>query len=334
MERRIRDRFNDRIVEEASSRYGTSSEKLVRLDGFESYIFKYASGSEGFVLRIAHSIRRSENLIQAEAEWIRYLASKGVSVADAVPSQEGNLVEAISDGEGGCFLVTAFKEVIGKPPRVCGLSPSFYTAYGSLLGKMHRLAKSYIPLNPLIQRPLWDSQEINGDVLANIPPERALVSARYREILSTLTSLPVDRDSFGLIHFDAHCGNMLVEESGRINLFDFDDCNRNWFCNDLAIVLFYMVTNAQYPVRLATEFLPPFLRGYAVENNLDPEWLFQIPLFMRMREIDLYAVIHRSFNVGELTGWCKMFMEGRAERIENAIPYLDLDFKNFAKYMK
>lgn len=334
MEKRITDRFNHRIIEEAASRYGTSADKLVRLDGFESYIFKYNEGNQGLVLRIAHSIRRSEMLIQAEAEWIRYLASNGVSVADAVLSQRGNLVEAINDGEGGFFLATAFKEVKGKPPGDFGWSPQFYFQYGSLIGKMHTLAKSYIPLNPSIQRPLWDAEEINGDVLVNLPPDSPLVSRRYNEILSTLASLPRDRESFGLIHFDAHGGNMLVEESGRINLFDFDDCNRNWFINDLAIVLFYLVTNAENPEKLANELLPPFFKGYSTENKLSSEWLSKIPIFLRMREIDLYAVIHRSFDTENLTGWCKQFMEGRAERIEKAVPYIDLDFKTFAGCLK
>ncbi len=334
MEKGITDRFNNRITEEAASRYGTSSDKLVKLDGFESYIFKYTTGNEGFVLRIAHSIRRSETLIQAEVEWIRYLASNGVSVADAIHSHKGNLVEAIKDGEGGLFLATAFKEVKGKPPHVFGWSPEFYFSYGSLLGKMHKLAKSYIPLNPSIQRPLWDAEEMNGDVLANLPAERPKLLRKYREIMSTLDSLPQDRDSFGLIHFDAHGGNMLVEASGRINLFDFDDCNRNWFINDIAIVLFYMVTNTQNPTKLAEEFLPPFLKGYAAENQLEPEWLSHIQIFLRMREIDLYAVINRSFDVDNLTGWCKKFMEDRAERIENAVPYIDLDFNTFSGFLK
>ncbi len=334
MEKRITDRFNRQITEEAASRYGTSADKMGRLDGFESYIFKYNLGNRGFVLRIAHSIRRSEMLIQAEAEWIRYLASNGVSVADAVLSQRGNLVEAIADGEGGFFLATAFKEVKGKPPGAFGWSPQFYFKYGSLLGKMHRLTKSYIPRNSSVQRPLWDAEEMNGEVLSNLPSDRPIVSERYRDILSALASFPLDRESFGLIHFDAHGGNMLVEESGRINLFDFDDCNRNWFINDLAIVLFYMVTNAENPEELTNEFLPPFLKGYATENQLDPEWLSKIPVFLRMREIDLYAVIRRSFDVENLTGWCKQFMEGRVERIENAFPYIDLDFETFASYLK
>lgn len=60
----------------------------------------------------------------------------------------------------------------------------------------------------------------------------------------------------------------------------------------------------------------------------------EIPIFLRMREIDLYAVIHRSFDITNLTGWCKQFMDGRGKRIENAEPYLDFDFTTLAEYLK
>lgn len=50
------------------------------------------------MLRIAYSIRRSEILIEAEAEWIRYLASTGVSVVDAV-IQRSFVIENLK----GCF---------------------------------------------------------------------------------------------------------------------------------------------------------------------------------------------------------------------------------------
>ena len=334
MESRIAERFGVQILKDAANRYGVSSERLEKLGGFESFIFKFQQNSKGYILRIAHSLRRTEKLIKAEVEWIRYLASKGVSVADAVLSDNGNLVESIPDGHGGSFLATAFKEVAGKPPYVIGWSPDLFHEYGSLIGRMHRLTKEFTPLDSLVQRPLWNSSEMNADVLVNLPADKPEAKQRYQEIVSHLNTLPSGIDDFGLIHFDAHSGNMLIEESGKINLFDFDDCNRNWFVNDLAIVLFYMVTNAREPEKLAGDFLPPFLEGYATENTLDSKWLSEIPVFLRMREIDLYAVIRRSFDLDALDGWCKMFMEGREQRIMNAIPFLDIDFSLFEKYLK
>lgn len=333
METAITRRFNEDITNSAAERYGIKSSDLKKLDGFESYIFKYSKDGVGYILRIAHTIRRSETLIRAEIEWIRYLASNGVSVADAVLSQNGNLVEIIDDGADSFFLATSFFEVYGKSPYVYGWSEKLFTTYGALLGKMHKLAQSYSPVDSAIERPLWNSKEMNGDVLTNIPSTQPEIKERYLEIISNLETLEQTRESFGLIHFDAHSGNMLVDETGQINLFDFDDCNRNWFVNDIAIVLFYMVTNTKNPEELTNKFLPPFLKGYSRENRLDSKWLKEIPVFLRMREIDLYAVIHRSMDQNKLDGWCKQFMDDREKKIINSTPYVNLDFSIFTAYL-
>ena len=146
-----------------------------------------------------------------------------------------------------------------------------------------------------------------------------------------LRSLPQDRYSYGLIHQDAHGGNFFVDDEGNITLFDFDDCVYSWFVYDIAMVVFYAVTNHEDPEGLAAEFWPHFWRGYRQENDLDPSWLAEIPAFLKLREIDLYAVIHRSFDVENLTdSWVAKFMDGRRRRIEQDVPYLGIDFKDLA----
>ena len=79
------------------------------------------------------------------------------------------------------------------------------------------------------------------------------------------------------------------------------------------------------------DFFPLFLRGYRQEKALDPDWLAQIPHFLKLREIDLYAAIHRSFDVDHIEDpWVARYMEGRKERIEAGVPYLDVDFAALA----
>ncbi len=43
-----------------------------------------------------------------------------------------------------------------------------------------------------------------------------------------------------------------------------------------------------------------FLSGYRAENQLGEGWLKEIPSFLKLREIDLYAVIHISFGVDNI----------------------------------
>jgi Ser/Thr protein kinase RdoA (MazF antagonist) len=143
-----------------------------------------------------------------------------------------------------------------------------------------------------------------------------------------LDALPKNRDSYGLIHQDAHGGNLFVDEAGNITLFDFDDCVYSWFIYDIAVVLFYQVMYKDDPVVFAQVFMRHFMRGYHQHNRLDDAWLAEIPYFLKLREIDLYALIHRSFDINNLDAWCSHYMDNRKEKIENDLPYIDFDFSS------
>jgi Ser/Thr protein kinase RdoA (MazF antagonist) len=333
LEQRIKQRYSPRILKDAMHRYGISRERMKELDGFESFIYEYSRGSGDFILRIGHSARRSEALIHGEVDWMNYLAGKGASVARAVRSDAGRLVEAFDDGHGDQFLATAFVRAAGKPPRQAGWTPALFETYGEVLGEMHALTKDYRPSNPAWKRPEWDDPTIQ-DIEQNLPAAETAVIEKYRELIEHLETLPRDRDSYGLIHFDAHGSNFLVDRDGRITLFDFDDCSYGWFIYDIAIVLFYMVAGREDLRAFTDEFMTHFLRGYRKRNRIDPAWLKELPCFLKMREIDLYAVIHRSYDVENLENpWCERFMRGRRSKIEQGIPYLDFEFETLRQHL-
>ncbi len=124
---------------------------------------------------------------------------------------------------------------------------------------------------------------------------------------------------------------MLVDETGNIVLFDFDDCVYSWFVNDIAIVLFYAVIGMEEKPGFPLSFMRHFLRGYKRENRIEARWLKEIPHFLKLREIDLYAMIHRSFDVSNLDDpWCSRYMLGRKHRLENDVPYIDFDIEILA----
>jgi len=335
MEKRIKERFGDGILAEAMRRYDIVPGEIRLLDGFESFIYEFERGGKPFILRVGHTFRRSEDLIRGEVDWINHLARGGAAVAAAVPSSSGNLVERIDDDRGEAFLATAFVKAVGKPARKADWTPAFTEQYGRVLGRMHALTKDYEPADPAWRRLEWDDATML-DAERFIPSGEARVVERYRDVLRRLGALQRgDRDSYGLIHQDAHAGNFHVDEAGRITLFDFDDCAYSWFANDIAIVLFYAVPWDGGAVAFAEEFMGRFLSGYSEENRLDPVWLPEFPHFLKLREIDLYAVIHRSFDVEHLDDnpWCARYMDGRGKRIEAGVPYVDYDFTRLARFL-
>lgn len=333
MEQQIRGRFKETILREAMRRYGITDDQIRPLNAFEGFIYEFERQARPFILRIGHSLRRSEALIQGEVDWINYLAGHGVSVARAVPSESGNLVEAVEDGLGGQFLATAFIKAKGRRPWEAGWTPAGYEAYGQLLGSMHALAQSYRPGDPAWKRPEWDS-DIFEFVERYLPDSEYVAKTRYRALCNHLRTLPKESTSYGLIHQDAHEGNLLVDETGRLTLFDFDDCLYSWYTNDVAIVLFYIAMDAEDPANFTRQFMAHFLRGYRTKHRLAPHWLQVIPDFLKLRELELYAVIHRDFEVNNIdNAWCARFMRGRRERIEQGVPYIDLDFSSLSAYL-
>lgn len=330
MEERIRERFHDGIFEAVIQRFGISDGQIQSLDAFESFIYEFERDGAGYILRIGHSLRRSEALIQGEVDWINYLAEGGVSVARAIHSERGNLVEAVEDGRGGQFLATAFVKAQGQRPWSAGWTPALYESYGKLIGSMHARTRSYQPAEPASKRPEWDD-DLFEFVDRFLPATEVIARQRYHALLEHLHGLPKDSHSYGLIHQDAHGSNMLVDEAGRLTLFDFDDCLYSWFINDIAIVLFYVAIGVEDPTAFTREFMRHFLFGYQQAYNLDPIWLREIPHFLKLRELELYAVIHRDFDVDNIdNAWCARFMHQRKQKIEQGIPFIDFDFMSLA----
>ena len=236
----------------------------------------------------------------------------------------------MDDGYSGKFLAPVFEHAPGIPAWEFGWDDALYRAMGITMGRMHRLTKAYRPTDPLAQRPQWDDPIILMDPNW-LPEDDHLAREKYAEIVTWCRTLPQTGQDYGLIHFDMHAGNFFVDGTGSPQLFDFDDCHYNWFANDIAIVLFYMALNVEDQANFALNFMRQFIIGYSLENRFEPEWLDQLPAFMKMREIDLYGVIHRSFDVETMEDeWNLRYLASRKARIEQDVPFIDVDFSRLA----
>jgi Ser/Thr protein kinase RdoA (MazF antagonist) len=329
MDQLIKDRYNDTILQEAMRRYGITNDHIHSVDAFESFIYEFERDSHAYILRIGHSFRRSESLVLGEVDWINYLAEGGVSVAKAILSESGKLVEVIEDQWGGTFLVTAFVKAQGQAPWDLW-TPKLYKSYGAMIGQIHTLSKSYQPNQAAWKRPDWNN-DLFEFVERYLPESESIAKKKYRDICSHVNTLAKDRESYGLTHQDAHGNNLFVDKMGQITLFDFDECAYNWFINDIAVVLFYIVQDAEDWRVFTEEFLSHFLRGYGQAYTFDFTWLKEIPNFLKIREIELYAVMHRDFDVNNIDDeWCARFMHNRKSRIEDDVPYIDFDFESLS----
>lgn len=332
MEPQIKDRYSDTILQEAMRRYAIGAGAIRPLDAVENFVYEFERDGRRYILRLAHSLRRTEALIAGEVDWVNYLAANGVAVSPAIRSQHGRFVEQLEDGQGGHFLATAFIKAEGQPPWELW-TPALYADFGRLLGRMHALAVDYEPAQPAWRRPQWDD-EMMDFVARYLPASESVARQKYEALCNYARTLPTHNGCYGLVHFDANGSNLRVAENGRLTIFDFDECAYTWFANDIAIALFALALGTPDPPAFTAEFMPHFLRGYQRAYILERPWLREIPVFLKMVEIFLYAVIHRDFDVHNITDeWCARFMNGRKARIEHDVPCIDFDFDSLAVYL-
>jgi Ser/Thr protein kinase RdoA (MazF antagonist) len=324
MDPRSRDSFNPDIVTQACGCYAIDPAGLEMLGGFESFIYAYRRAGRQFILRLAHSLRYSYEIIRGELDWINFLADRGVQVSRPILSQDGRLAEKITAPQG-YFTATAFEKAPGGPPSREDWETGLMKKVGRLLGKMHVLTQAYAPSDPVFHRPHWD-YGLDASAEEYLPPGEEKVQAAWHALLARLRQLPRERDSYGLVHTDVHGGNFFVDR-GQITLFDFGDCQYAWFAYDLAMALFYVLPHhCDSPEQQAfgRRALAELLEGYALESTLSADWLAIFPLFFKLREIDLYIAIHRSMDINNLDAWCASYMQGRRTRIENNVPFADI----------
>ncbi|MGB3717221.1 MAG: phosphotransferase, partial [Candidatus Promineifilaceae bacterium] len=212
-----------------------------------------------------------------------------------VPSQNGKLLETIM-AKGISFHVASFAK--GKGMRVPDNDyryrddasvDEYFQNWGRVLGQMHARAKTYRPPSEHVKRSDWFELHRPEELIeARVPERLSIVRDRLQSLFEALRSLERDRDSYGLIHGDFNDGNFTVDyTNGDITVFDFDDCCYFWFVYELASgweggVGRIMFADLDKRKSYMDHYFEQVLEGYSRENDLDPEWLSRLPLFLKL----------------------------------------------------
>lgn len=326
MEKKIKELFNENVLKEAAEKFGTSIENIKEVGGFENFIYEYKKDDKDYILRIGHS--KSLEMIKSELEFVNYLSMNDSRVCTPIKSINNNLVEGISCEDGSCFIATSFTKANGRHMKREDFTNDFFEEYGRTVGEFHRLSKTF---KPTIKRFEWNEDSLFVNAESYLPQSEKHIFEKFKSVMDEINKLPKDINSYGLIHTDIHAGNFFMDEKGKLTVFDFDDCSYKWFISDIAITIFYLVELVADDVKkteITKNFMIHFMKGYEKENKLDKYWLEQLPKFLKLREILIYIVQYRSLDLNNLPEWAKKFFTIYKPRIENDIPFVDLDFTN------
>ncbi|GAA0363013.1 phosphotransferase enzyme family protein [Bacillus horti] len=328
MDKRSKALFNDQILAQSAKLFRANVGQMKDLGGFESFIYEFMLDGAEFIMRITHSLHRDKGEMQAEVDWIYFLAQQGVSVAKPIFSVNERLLERI-DLDDSYFLVSAFEKAPGGKVTKENWNEDLFIEWGKITGQMHKHTQSYEPPTGL-KRPMWYEDPLLLEAENHLPAGHEIVVKKFSETIQKIKELPQNSDAFGLIHTDLHYGNFFVHE-GKITAFDFDDCSYQYFVSDIAIPLFYSLygsLSGDDKISFTRIFMKNFLAGYLTEHCLDKFWLEQLPLFLKLREIELYVVYHRSLDIEKLSDAEKQRLIVTKSNIENDIPYMNLSLQD------
>ncbi|MEX2161229.1 MAG: phosphotransferase [Anaerolineales bacterium] len=289
----------------------------------------FTRGGQDWVLRLLPPSDDTElRGQQAILAWMDHLAKNGASVPAPMRSRNGRLVEPITTPEG-VWLALVFSRapgILAEELPIDEWKDEHFQLLGRTLGKMHALAVNHTPPSGY-ERPGWNK---SGNLFNHaIDPALPGHERKQSRFLEHLSGLPKPADAYGMIHADFHFANFFIDKgTGTVTPIDFDDCTLGWFIMDLAVLIFDAMVNfdGQQREEFARLFTENFLLGYAQEKAISLFWLEQIPMLLKLLEINVYSVVYKSFELGKGDTWVNKFMPGRKESIENETPYISLDF--------
>lgn len=284
--------ISNKILSQAATSFGFDMSTLQFISNSTNVVYRFSKDTTTYFLRLSEKPVEFENNIKAEVHWVRYMAENGVRVSLPIQTVEGKLTAVCNDHEK-YFIATVFEKAPGKffdsDPQLW--RTSLFNTWGETMGSIHRLTKSYNPGDLELKREVWRPAEINNPHLHS-GKYRVLLS-KLRSIEEQLSSLPREKDSYGLIHYDFHPYNFLIDHK-KITVFDFDDSLYGWFAMDIGVAATHAVwwgsddSAWQSKNEFAKHFLDEFLKGYIKQNHMEQEWLQQIPLFMNYRNISSF----------------------------------------------
>jgi amicoumacin kinase len=288
-------------ISHAAQLFGINAEGLTHLRDSANAIFEFEQDGLPYILRLTPSSARNVDMIHAEMDFIDYLSQNQGHVAHPLRSLAGNLVETAGVDESTLFACV-FEKVPGIHPENEAVTDEVMHMVGQALGRMHYLSKAYQP-DPAARRPHWHEIDV-FQLVPEIPEDQILVRQRCAEMLDYLHTLPVDADSYGLIHADPEPYNYLLHD-GNLTFIDFDDSCYHWYAFDVAVAVQYLDICANLEVKRVEpqHVWDQFYAGYRQENQLSDFWLDQMPMFMRLRVMEDYAFSEMAWDMDNLEDW-------------------------------
>ncbi|MBM6649479.1 phosphotransferase enzyme family protein [Bacillus sp. RIT 809] len=260
-----------------------------------------------------------------EVRYTDFLYNNGLGVPPIIPSLKGNLVEKITlDKE---VFAVLYKAAPGIHLPRNEWNSNVFKKLGQQIGKLHRISKDFERIQPVNHINDWyENEEYN--FLNYIPKEETTIREIASDVLTSIKELPKNPSNYGLIHGDLWLENILVENNSNLTMIDFQDCEKHFYIFDLAVPIYsaieYSFVGNGNIVDYENSITNAIIDGYQEENEIPKEMIDLFPLFIKLKEIFEYSLMHMYWNREELTEEQVRIMNLYRMKIENKYAYINI----------
>ena len=117
--------------------------------------------------------------------------------------------------------------------------------------------------------------------------------------------MPKNHSNYGLLHGDLWLENILVDHDSKLTMVDFQDCEKHFYVFDLAVPIYsameYSYVGGGSIVEYGRAITKAIIEGYQEENEISSEMLDKLPLFIKLKEVFEYSLMHMYWNKEKLT---------------------------------
>lgn len=279
------------ILKESCDKYNIDFKKVKLVRNHHNYVYE----CEDKFLKIIGSKIRSYNEIRNQIHFIEQLRKNDINVVKIIPTNSGQSCTEIN-GKEGSFSAICFKKITGNNFSKDDLNKDHFNKIGEFVGRLHNAANR---MRLEISYKKWDEIFINNS--AEFLSGEEKIRELYELLYSELKSYSEDRTVFGMIHYDFHRGNYLIDNQGDIVLFDFELSCKSWYSNEIGVILFWIRRLEKIHKRDELEkfFLTEFWKGYEREFEIPQDEKRKIHKFALFRGIQIYGYLETQFTKNE-----------------------------------
>ncbi|MFJ8262957.1 phosphotransferase enzyme family protein [Rummeliibacillus sp. NPDC094406] len=274
---------------------------FIKVESVTDEMFRCTAKDGDYFARITNYKNYDEQL--EEVNYTNFLYNEGLGVSPTISSLNGEVVEKITLNNNE-VLTVLYKSASGVHLPRNQWNANILKELGRQIGRLHRFSKKFEEIHPIKYINDWHDNEEYA-FLKYIPKDEYTIRDTAQKVLSTIKKLPKNHSNYGLLYGDLWLENVLVDNDLNLAMVDFQDCEKHFYIYDLVVPIYsaleYSFVGGGNIVEYERGITKAIIEGYQEENELSPEMLDKLPLFIKLKEIFEYSLMHMYWNKEKLT---------------------------------